>query len=500
MPRTVFCCLILGFLGTAWGAEAAQTTLKVCMLSGSEEYHSDESLAAFQKHLEANYPVKCTLLRARGVDELPGLEALDDCDVALFFTRRLKIKGADLERVKRYALAGKPIVGVRTASHGFQNWLELDKLVLGGSYHGHYSHDKTVKATVLSAAKGHPVLDGVGTIKSLGGLYRTSPVAKDVEVLMMGTAPEGTDPVTWVREFHGGRVFYTSLGTPGDFENATFLRLLTNALFWAAGRDVVHRESSAVLSARVKRAGTLRLPVRSRVQVFKGRDAWDEVVVEKEFPVAETAILICDMWDRHWCDGASRRCAAIAAKMAPVIDVARAKGVQIIHSPSATMGFYAGWPQRRRMQLAATAAKPKPLDISEPALPIDDSDGGCDTGQQPYEAWTRQHAAIPIAEPDGISDDGNEVFNFFCQEGIKNLLIMGVHTNMCVLGRSFAIREMTRRGVACVLVRDLTDTMYDPKDSPHVPHERGTELVVEHIEKYWAPSVTSQELVRGLPR
>ena len=60
-------------------------------------------------------------------------------------------------------------------------------------------------------------------------------MAPDVTVLMMGTAPEGTDPVAWVRESRGGRVFYTSLGTPGDFENASFVRLLTNALFWAAG-------------------------------------------------------------------------------------------------------------------------------------------------------------------------------------------------------------------------------------------------------------------------
>src|SRR5262249_41186214 len=123
-----------------------------------------------------------------------------------------------------------------------------------------------------------------------------------------------------------------------------------------------------------------------------------------------------------------------------------------------------------------------------------------DTGQARYDAWTRQHAAISITEPDGISDDGTEVYNFLRQEGIKNLVLMGVHTNMCVLGRTFAIREMTRSGVPCILVRDLTDTMYDPNDAPYVPHERGTELVVEHIEKYWAPSITSQELMSGLPQ
>ena len=69
---------------------------------------------------------------------IQGLEALDDCDVALFYTRRVTIDGEQLEAVKRYVNSGNPIVALRTTSHGFQNWLEFDKLVLGGNYHGHY--------------------------------------------------------------------------------------------------------------------------------------------------------------------------------------------------------------------------------------------------------------------------------------------------------------------------------------------------------------------------
>ncbi len=69
---------------------------------------------------------------------------------------------------------------------------------------------------------------------------------------------------------------------------------------------------------------------------------------------------------------------------------------------------------------------------------------------------------------------------------------------MCILKRSFAIRQMTNWGIRCVLVRDLTDTMYDPKDRPFVSHDRGTELVVEHIEKYWGPSVLSSDLIKAL--
>ncbi|HRZ17587.1 MAG TPA: isochorismatase family protein, partial [Candidatus Hydrogenedentes bacterium] len=96
-----------------------------------------------------------------------------------------------------------------------------------------------------------------------------------------------------------------------------------------------------------------------------------------------------------------------------------------------------------------------------------------------------------------ISDNGREVYNYLRQEGIRNLLYVGVHTNMCVLNRTFGIRQMTRWGFDCALVRDLTDTMYNPAMPPKVPHDEGTERVVRHIEAYWCPSVTSGEIVAG---
>src|SRR5262249_2664096 len=210
---------------------------------------------------------------------------------------------------------------------------------------------------------------------------------------------------------------------------------------------------------RPKPEGTLRLKLRTRVETFKGSGQWDEVNLVKEVSAAEVAIIICDMWDQHWCEGATARCGVLADKMAPVLTAARAKGVQIIHAPSETMDFYRETPQRRRVLLAPRVEMPKPLEISDPPLPIDDSDGGCDTPQKPwYKAWTRQIAKIEIGEFDGISDNGDEVYPFLRQQGIRYLIVMGVHTNMCVLNRTFAIRQMTRRGIQCILARDLTDT------------------------------------------
>ncbi|PYL01487.1 MAG: isochorismatase [Verrucomicrobia bacterium] len=251
---------------------------------------------------------------------------------------------------------------------------------------------------------------------------------------------------------------------------------------------------------RPRPEGSIKLKLRTRVETFKGSGVWDEVTMMKEVPVAEVAIIICDMWDKHWCDGATERCGALANKMAPVIRAGRAKGIQIIHAPSETMNFYKDTPQRRRVMLAPPGEFPKPLEVSEPPLPIDDSDGGCDTPQKPwYRAWTRENAKLDIGEFDGISDNGEEVYRFLRQLGVKYLIVMGVHTNMCVLNRSFAIRQMTRWGIHCMLARDLTDTMYNPALRPFVRHDQGTELVVEHIEKYWCPSLLSGDLVAGLP-
>ena len=136
--------------------------------------------------------------------------------------------------------------------------------------------------------------------------------------------------------------------------------------------------------------------------------------------------------------------------------------------------------------------------LPDPPLPIDDKDGGCDDDnpRKPFKAWKKQHDAIEIADGDFVTDQGAEVYNVLEDRGIEHLFVMGVHTNMCVLNRTFAIKKMTRWGVKCVLIRDLTDAMYNPKKSPLDSHDKGTKLVIEHIEKYWCPTVLSSELVK----
>jgi putative membrane-bound dehydrogenase-like protein len=213
-----------------------KTPLKVCLVSGSVEYKSDESLDAFQKHLENHYNVKCTRAFRKTDNDLPGLENLQTCDVAFFFTRRLTITGDQLDRVKKYCQAGKPIVAIRTASHGFQNWLAFDKEVLGGNYSNHYKVGPMTEVQIVDKAKDHPVLAGVKPFHSVASLYKNTGVAKDVEVLLTGSIPEHMEPIAWTRMHNGGRVIYTSLGHPDDFKDDNFKRLLVNALFWTAKR------------------------------------------------------------------------------------------------------------------------------------------------------------------------------------------------------------------------------------------------------------------------
>jgi type 1 glutamine amidotransferase/nicotinamidase-related amidase len=495
MPTRIFvCCLTL--LCTALIAQAKP--LHVCLVSGSEEYQSDISLSAYKEYVEKRYDIQCTLLQANGFEDFPGLEALQDCDVALFFTRRLRIDGQQLHYVIDYIESGKPLVALRTASHGFQNWLECDAKVFGGNYNGHFGNQWTQDVKPVSPNETHPILDGVEAFRSPYSLYKTAPLASDTHILLESSIPnQEKQPAAWTRTYKNARIFYTSLGGLRDFENASFLRMITNALFWTA-RQEVRAIPAPALEPLQRKSTMITLPLRSRTQPFKNKQQWQEVAFEADFKTDETAIIICDMWDRHWCDGATERCTVLAQKMNPVIQQCRDAGMLIVHAPSDTLGYYTDTPARLRAQGAPAANPPAPLEIHAPALPIDDSDGGCDTDNTPYGAWSSQSPFIEISNNDFVSDQGNEIFNIFKQYGIQNVFIMGVHTNMCILNRSFAIKQMTKWGFSCILVRDLTDAMYDPGDRPFVTHDRGTGLVIEHIEQYWCPTTTSTELVHSL--
>jgi len=211
-----------------------------------------------------------------------------------------------------------------------------------------------------------------------------------------------------------------------------------------------------------------------------------------------------------------------APRLDEVLATAREQGVTIIHAPSDCMDAYKDHPARLRAMQAPTASDlPAKIDAwcsiipsEETAVyPIDQSDGGEDDDPQEHAAWASKLVAmgrnpnapwkaqtdlITIdAEQDYISDRGEEVWNVLSQRGVNNVVLVGVHTNMCVLGRPFGLRQMAQNGKNVVLMRDMTDTMYNPARWPYVSHFEGTRRIIDHIERYVCPTITSDQWIGG---
>ena len=241
---------------------------------------------------------------------------------------------------------------------------------------------------------------------------------------------------------------------------------------------------------------------------FQEKDAQGNFRLKKQkqkIAAEETAIVVCDMWDKHWCKGATGRVAEMAPRMNEVISKAREQGVLIIHCPSNTLDFYEDHPGRKLAMSAPIVEAKVPLQTwchldpeNEAPLPIDDSDGGCDDEPmcKNYKAWSRQIDTIEIHDTDAITDSA-EAYNLMKQRGISNVIVMGVHLNMCVLGRPFSIRQMVYQDQNVYLMRDLTDTMYNSRMAPYVSHFKGTDLMIDHVEKYWCPTITSTDILGG---
>ena len=242
---------------------------------------------------------------------------------------------------------------------------------------------------------------------------------------------------------------------------------------------------------------------------------------EQQWAASQTAIIVCDMWDLHHCRNATFRVAEVAPRLNRFVQEARRRGAVIIHAPSSCMNFYKDHPARKRA-IDAPKADFHPKDIGkwctdipsekDITFPVDHSDGGCDSvgeiqanfkkelqlkGRNPGSPWIRQISTIEIKKDDYISDNGHEIWNILTVHGIKNVMVTGVHTNMCVLGRPFGLRQMSKNGKNTVLVRDLTDTMYNPQKRPFLNHFRGTDRVIQHIERFVCSTITSDQVLGG---
>ncbi len=237
----------------------------IVFVSGDHEYSSEETFPIIAKELETKYGFNTTVLKSspdeNSEENIPGLEALDKADVAVFFLRWRRLPAEQLRHIESYLKSGKPVVAFRTTTHAFnypkghelETWNSFAVDYLGGppgwgNGHTHYGHLSTTDVSMNPAAKQHPILTGIpATFHVASWLYLVRPKypPTDAEILLMGKSvnpnkPDAIEnPVAWTwKNKAGARVFMTTLGHPNDFKEEAMQRLVINGIHWAAGKNV----------------------------------------------------------------------------------------------------------------------------------------------------------------------------------------------------------------------------------------------------------------------
>ena len=172
------------------------------------------------------------------------LDSLKKADLFVVASHRCTVPEDKMKIIKAYVKSGKPVLGIRTASHGLSlrakkkqkpvkghgQWPAFDGEVFGGNYHGHI---KGRKPTAVSVKAKHEILNGVKPFTSTSWLYNVKPIKKGATVLLQGKGGGSDEPVAWTfKTASGGKVFYTSLGHQDDFKEPSFIKLLDNACDW----------------------------------------------------------------------------------------------------------------------------------------------------------------------------------------------------------------------------------------------------------------------------
>ncbi len=281
-----------------YSPEGAGNGKKVVLVSGDEEYRSEQMLPALAKILAAHHGFQCTVLFAvdpkdgtinpNVTTNIPGLDHLDIADLLVLFTRFRNLPDDQMAHFDRYFRSGKPIIGFRTATHAFQlpdgstfakySWRSksegwtggFGKQVLGETWVAHHGkHGKeSTRGVTAPGAEGHPVLKGIksGEIWGPTDVYRvTLPLPGDSQPLVLGEVLTGMNPgdaavtgpqndplmpIAWTKTYDAGgskgRSFCSTIAGGEDFENEALRRLCVNACYWALGMESKIPEKSKV--------------------------------------------------------------------------------------------------------------------------------------------------------------------------------------------------------------------------------------------------------------
>ncbi len=251
------------------GLAARKKAPHIVFVTGDDEYRSEITMPFMAKLLGRKKQFKCTILYAvdpqtgqhnpKHQKNIAGLEALKTADLAVFYTRFRDLPDEQLKLILDYVDSGKPIVGLRTSTHAFRyphghkNAKYNDGFgrdVFGQKWITHHGHKSTTEVSIIPAMSGHPILKGIyGSFPCSSWLYHVAPLVGDCKPLLMGKAINSnktnnqkkyplTQPVAWTKTYKGGRVFFTTLGHPKDFEEYSVRRLLMNGIYWAIGLEV----------------------------------------------------------------------------------------------------------------------------------------------------------------------------------------------------------------------------------------------------------------------
>lgn len=237
-------------------------------------------------------------------------------------------------------------------------------------------------------------------------------------------------------------------------------------------------------------------PPSSITAQYQTRDSRNTIIHKDSIiDPSRIGIVIIDMWNFHWCKTSAARVAAMVPRMNQSLELACSLGIQVYFCPTDVANNYVGQLQRERAIAVEKLPLPESLNIECPHP----GGGGCMCGTDQCISncgWDAMAETIKLEEQDIVSSGPEELYSLCKQKGITELWYMGVHTNNCVLGKPEGMRNMMNYGFKCVLVRDLQDpeAFYDPI-SGRTPDSNNA-LVVQHFEKYLAPSINIVDMFR----
>ena len=263
-----FCFLFAGIFFSCANSKKLAGDKKplIVFVTGDHEYSGETTLPFIAAEMEKNYGFRTKFLKAfpdhNSEENIPGLEALKEADVAVFFLRWRRLPAEQLKFIEDYLQSAKPLVGFRTTTHAFnypkghalEKWNAFGEWAFnsppgwgGKAGHTHYGHKSTTEVSVIATEEKNPLLSGVGNFPAKSWLYKVLPdyPTKGSQWLLMGHPinPDKKDafdnPVAWTgTNKYGGKFFMTTLGHPEDFNQESFQHLVINALHWAAGKQV----------------------------------------------------------------------------------------------------------------------------------------------------------------------------------------------------------------------------------------------------------------------